>query len=115
MKEDIEALDTFPKLLMHHAEVRGAQPAIREKDLGIWQTWTWREFADEARYLACGLAEQGLARGEHFALVGANRPRIYAGIAAAQCLGAIPVPLYQEATKLAFERPLADLASQVAD
>ena len=49
-------LDTFPKLLMHHAAVRGARPAIREKDLGIWQTWTWREFADEARALACALA-----------------------------------------------------------
>ena len=93
MAEDLSGLDTFPKLLLHHAEVRAERPAIREKDLGIWQTWTWREFADEARALACGLAAQGLKRGDHFALVGANRPRIYAAIAAAQCLGAIPVPL----------------------
>lgn len=31
-------LDTFPKLLMHHAKVRGERPAMREKGLGIWQT-----------------------------------------------------------------------------
>src|SRR3979409_1175709 len=97
MTEDTGALDTFPKLLLHHARVRGERPAIREKDLGIWQTWTWRRFADEALTLACGLATHGLRRGQHIALIGANRPRIYAGIAAAQCLGAIPVPLYQDA------------------
>ena len=38
--------DTFPKLLQEHARVRGDRPAMREKDLGIWQTWTWREIAD---------------------------------------------------------------------
>src|SRR4051812_6509456 len=90
-------LDTFPKLLLHHAKLRGERPAIREKDLGIWQTWTWQRYADEALALACALAEQGLKRGDHIVLLGANRPRIYAGIAAAQCLGAIPVPLYQDA------------------
>jgi len=106
MSEGIETLDTFPKLLMHHARVRGDAPAIREKDLGIWQTWTWREFADEARFLACGLADAGLKRGDHLALIGANRPRIYAGIAAAQCLGAIPVPLYQDAVAAEMAFPL---------
>jgi long-chain acyl-CoA synthetase len=117
MKEDIEAMDTFPKLLMHHAQVRGAQPAIREKDLGIWQTWTWREFADEVRALASGLADAGLARGSHFALVGANRPRIYAGIAAAQCLGAIPVPLYQDAVaaEMAFPMRNAEVGQALAE
>src|SRR3954470_15410676 len=97
MKEDIEGLDTFPKLLMHHASVHGERPAIREKDLGIWQTWTWREFADEARSIAGALAARGFRRGEHFALVGDNRPRFYATMAAVQCLGGIPVPLYQDA------------------
>jgi long-chain acyl-CoA synthetase len=93
----IGTLDTFPKLLMHHAHVRGNRPAIREKDLGIWQTWSWQRFADEVRALACGLAAEGFKRGEHLALVGDNRPRIYAAICAVQCLGGIPVPLYQDA------------------
>jgi len=61
--------DTFPKLLMHHAATRGERPAIREKDLGIWQTWTWRRFADEVRALAAGLRADGLQRGAHVALV----------------------------------------------
>ena len=99
-------LDTFPKLLMHHAQLRARRPAIREKDLGIWQTWTWHDCAEEVRALACGLAEQGLKRGDHMALVGANRPRLYAGIAAAQCLGAIPVPLYQDAVAAEMAFPI---------
>jgi long-chain acyl-CoA synthetase len=117
VKEDIAALDTFPKLLMHHARVRGGRPAIREKDLGIWQTWTWGEFADEVRYLACALASLGVARGQHFALIGANRPRIYAGIAAAQCLGAIPVPLYQDAAaaEMAFPLRNAEIGHALAE
>jgi long-chain acyl-CoA synthetase len=97
MSEDIGALDTFPKLLMHHARARGEKPAIREKDLGIWQTWTWHELAEETRAIASALAAMGFKRGEHFALVGDNRPRLYATMAAVQCLGGIPVPLYQDA------------------
>jgi long-chain acyl-CoA synthetase len=117
MAIDIREHDTFPKLLMHHAAVRGDKPAIREKDLGIWQTWTWRRFADEARALACGLAAQGLKRGDHIAVVGDNRPRIYAAIAAAQCLGAIPVPLYQDAvaTEMAFPIQNAEIAHAVVE
>ena len=93
----IGTLDTFPKLLMHHAQVRGSRPAIREKDLGIWQTWTWKRFADEVRALAAGLYADGLRRGAHVALVSDNRPRLYAAMCAVQCLGAVPVPLYQDA------------------
>ncbi|MBC8023010.1 MAG: AMP-binding protein [Burkholderiales bacterium] len=89
--------DTFPKLLLHHAAVRGAMPAIREKDLGIWQSWTWGEMRDEVEALACGLARAGLKRGAHIAVIGANRPRLYWTITAAQVLGAIPVPFYEDA------------------
>jgi long-chain acyl-CoA synthetase len=110
-------LDTFPKLLMHHAQARPTRPAIREKDLGIWQTWTWREFADEVRALAAALAAENLRRGDHIALVGDNRPRIYAGIAAAQCLGAIPVPLYQDAVaaEMAFPIQNAEIAHALVE
>ena len=75
----IGTLDTFPKLLMHHAARARRRPAIREKDLGIWQTWTWQRFADEVRALAVRPARAGLRRGEHVALVGDNRPRLYCG------------------------------------
>lgn len=89
--------DTFPKLLLQHAAARPDHPSFREKDLGIWQTWNWSQVAAEVRALACGLAAQGLKRGDHIAVIGANRPRIYWTVAAAQCLGAVPVPLYQDA------------------
>ena len=89
--------DTFPKLLLQHAAVRPNNPSFREKDLGIWQTWNWSQVAAEVRALACGLAAQGLKRGDHIAIIGANRPRVYWTVAAAQCLGAVPVPLYQDA------------------
>jgi len=117
MSIDIGTHDTFPKLLLHHALVRGALPAIREKDLGIWQTWTWKQFADEARALACGLAARGFKRGDHLALVGDNRPRIYAAMCAAQCLGGIPVPLYQDAVaaEMAFPIQNAEIAYAVAE
>ena len=99
-------LDTFPKLLMHHAQVRGERPAIREKDLGIWQTWTWRRFADEVRSLACALAAEGLQRDGHVALISDNRPRLYAAMCAVQCLGGVPVPLYQDAAAAEMVFPI---------
>jgi len=117
MASDIGALDTFPKLLLHHAAVRGERPAIREKDLGIWQTWSWSQFAEEVRILACAFAEEGLKRGDHMALVGDNRPRIYAAMCAAQCLGAVPVPMYQDAVaaEMAFPIQNAEIGHALAE
>jgi long-chain acyl-CoA synthetase len=91
------SLDTFPKLMLSHARLRPDHHAIREKDLGIWQSRTWAQVAVEVRALACGLASLGLKRGEKLAIIGDNRPRLYWSMTAAQSLGAIPVPLYQDA------------------
>lgn len=91
------ALDTFPKLLQSHVKLRPDQDAIREKALGIWQSWSWAEAATEIRALACGLASLGLKSGEKLAIIGDNRPRLYWSMTAAQALGAVPVPLYQDA------------------
>src|SRR5581483_5607211 len=101
-------LDTFPRLLLHHAHVRGERPAVREKDLGIWQVWTWRQVADEVRAMACGLAAQGFRRGMHLAIIGDNRPRLYWAMTAAQCLGGVPVPMYQDAPAAEFAYVLND-------
>jgi long-chain acyl-CoA synthetase len=101
-------LDTFPRLMLEHARVRPDQPATREKDLGIWQTWTWRQVADEVRALACGLASQGFRRGMHLAIIGDNRPRLYWSMLAAQCLGGVPVPMYQDAPAAEFVYVLSD-------
>lgn len=91
-----ETLDTFPKLLLSHARLRPDHDAIREKDLGIWQSWTWAEASSEVRALSCGLASLGLKPGDKLAIIGDNRPRLYWGMTAAQALGAVPVPLYQD-------------------
>ncbi len=92
-----EQPDTFPRLLLHQAKVRPRRPAFREKDLGIWQTWAWAQVAEQVRSLACGLAAQGFRRGDRLAIVGDNRPRLYWSMMAAQALGGVPVPLYQDA------------------
>lgn len=88
---------TFPRLLLQHAKSRPDAPAMREKEYGIWQTTSWRAMADLVQAIACGLHQAGLQRGEHLVVIGANRPRLYATMLAAQSLGAIPVPLYQDA------------------
>ena len=96
--------DTFPKLLIRNAHLYGARPAMRHKDLGIWQTWTWSQVLEIARAYAVGLSHLGLKRGETIAIVGGNRPRLYWSVMAAQMLGAIPVPVYADAVadELAF-------------
>ncbi len=88
--------ETFPKLLLEHARVRAEKVSIREKGLGIWQSWTWKEAADEVRWLACGLAARGFKRGANLAIIGDNRPRLYWSFAAAQSVGLVPVPIYQD-------------------
>ncbi|HYD59910.1 MAG TPA: AMP-binding protein [Noviherbaspirillum sp.] len=99
---------TFPRMLLQHAQQRPGKPAFREKDLGIWQTWNWSQVADEVRALACGLAALGFKRGMNLAIIGDNRPRLYWSMVAAQCLGGVAVPLYQDA-------PAADMAYVLDD
>jgi long-chain acyl-CoA synthetase len=94
---------TFPRQLLAHGHIRPGKPAFREKYLGIWQSWTWAQVNDEVRALACGLAALGFGRGMNLAIIGDNRPRLYWAMLAAQCLGGVPVPLYQDA-------PAADMA-----
>ena len=88
--------DTFPKLLLRNARIHAGRPAIRHKDLGIWQVWTWAQVLDEVRAFSVGLQKLGLKRGDKLAIVGYNRPRLYWAMAAAQALGAVPVPLYAD-------------------
>ena len=89
--------DTFPRLLATHAAEQPDAPAVREKDLGIWQTWTWAAVQQEVREIACGLASLGFKAFDNLAIVGANRPHLYMAVVAAQSLRGVPVPLYQDA------------------
>ena len=110
-KEPHKNLDTIPKLLLDHSKNRGDNPANRQKFLGIWQSWTWSDVANEVCSFSCGLAKKGFLRGEKLAVIGDNRPRLYWSMVAAQSLGGIPVPLYQDsvAEEMVFVLENADV------
>jgi long-chain acyl-CoA synthetase len=91
------AHDTLPRLLRRNAVAFAGRPAIREKTLGIWQTFSWAEYDRQVRDFAYGLAVHGFRRGDKLAVIGDNRPRLYWAQLAAQCLGGIAVPMYQDA------------------
>jgi len=94
----IESLNTIPKILLHNAErFPSNKIAIREKDYGVWQSYSWQDYLDQARDFALGMASLGFKRGDKMAVIGDNRPQLYWGLAACQCLGGVPVPLYQDA------------------
>ncbi|MDH5676129.1 MAG: AMP-binding protein [Myxococcales bacterium] len=97
-------LDTAPKLLLHHEKERPDAPSWREKDYGIWQSFSFAEVAEQVRAMAHGLAAAGFQRGDRLAIVGDNRPRLYWSMIAAQALGGVAVPLYQDsvAEELAY-------------
>ena len=105
---------TFPALLLKHAAERGAAPAMREKEYGIWQTLSWSALATMVEQLACGLHQAGLRRDEHMVVIGTNRPRLYATMLAAQALGAVPIPLYQDATAAECVFPINNANVQFA-
>ncbi|KAJ57535.1 long-chain fatty acid--CoA ligase [Actibacterium mucosum KCTC 23349] len=90
-------LVSVPALLFRNASQFGSAPAYREKEFGIWQSWTWAQTAQEVREMALGLLVLGLKRGDHVAIIGRNRPAHYWSMVAVQMCGAIPVPLYQDA------------------
>ena len=116
MAETVTA-DTFPRLLQLHAQQRPGATAIREKDLGIWQGWSWAQALVEVRQIAAGLHQAGFRRGEHLAIIGENRPRLYFTMIAAQCLGGIPVPMYQDAVaaEMAFVFDNAEIKFAVVE
>ncbi|MEP3279334.1 MAG: AMP-binding protein [Stappiaceae bacterium] len=103
--------ETFPGLLLRNAKQWPDRPAMREKDLGIWQSWTWQEVEDEIRRFAIGLSNLGLKAGDAVAIIGSNRPRLYWSIVAVQSLGAIPVPVYADsvAKEMVFVLEHADV------
>src|SRR5437764_13312800 len=108
---------TLPQLLRRNAEQHAGRPALREKDLGIWQTYNWRRYWDEVRGLALGLAAAGFKRGDKLAVIGENRPRLYFAQLAAMSLGGIAVPAYQDAiaSELAYVLDHAEISVVIAE
>ncbi len=95
--ERAEGPQSVPALLHRNAVIFADAPAYREKEYGIWQSWTWAETLEEVEALALGLADLGVQEGDFVAIIGRNRPRLYWSMISAQMVGAIPVPLYQDA------------------
>jgi long-chain acyl-CoA synthetase len=89
-------LDTFPKLVRSNATKWPRKIAIREKDYGIWQSYTWADYFEQSRLIALGLASLGFGRNDKVAVIGDNRPQLYWAVMATQALGGVPVPLYQD-------------------
>ncbi len=106
--------DTFPHLLRANVVAHPDAPAMREKDLGIWQTYSWAESAAQIARFAAGLAQLGFKRGDNLAIIGDNRPRLYWAMAAAQSLGGVPIPLYQDAIAQEMVYVLADAGVRFA-
>ena len=109
--------DTFPKLLIDNAATRGSRISMRHKDLGIWQSWTWAQVLDEVRAFSVGLEQLGLKRGDKFAVIGSNRPRLYWAMCAGQALGAVPVPIYADsvADEMAYVLEHAEVTVAVVE
>jgi len=90
-------LRSISQILARNARVHGDKPAYREKEFGIWQSWTWAQAAEEIEAMALGLLELGVTSGDHVAILGRNRPALYWSMVAVQMCGGVPVPMYQDA------------------
>ncbi len=92
-----QQLHSIPALLARNVDQFGDKAAYREKEFGIWQSWTWSEAAAEIDALAAGLLTLNATVGDHIAIIGRNRPALYWAMVAAQRIGCVPVPMYQDA------------------
>ena len=90
------AMMTLPQLLLRNAREHPRRPALREKDRGIWQEWTWSDYLAHVRAMALGLVSLGFERDDKLVLLSDNRPQVYAAMLAAQAVGGVPVPVYQD-------------------
>jgi len=90
-------LRSVPALFRRNAKNNPSAPAYREKEFGIWQTWTWVDAASDAEALALGLIDLGIKQGDFVAIIGRNRPSLYISMVGIEMAGGVPVPLYQDA------------------
>ena len=96
---EVSSSDTLPKLLLRNARNFGDRKvALREKEFGIWQSFTWRQYLEHVRHFCLGLVKLGLEPGDKVAIVGDNRPEWVFAELAAQCAGAVPLGIYQDST-----------------
>ncbi len=107
-------LESIPALLQRNVERFGNKTAYREKEFGIWQTWTWAEIEKEIEAFGLGLLNLGVAEGEFVAIIGRNRPFFYWAMVAVQSIGAVPVPMYQDSAAEEMAHVLANCGAKYA-
>jgi long-chain acyl-CoA synthetase len=93
---DAKRYDTFPKLLAENARRWPDAVAMREKEFGVWNAFTWAECQRRVRTMALGMHKLGLKRGDVVALIGDNRPEWIWGELAAHAMGAMSLGIYQD-------------------
>jgi long-chain acyl-CoA synthetase len=114
---DSPSTDTLPKLLDRNAAAEPREPGMREKTRGVWKTYSWTGYRDRVRELALGLASMGFKRGDKLTVIGDNRPRLYFAQLAAQAMGGVSVPVYQDsiASELVYVLNHAETSVIVAE
>ena len=89
--------DTFPKLLIEKANRYGSKKiALREKDLGIWQSFTWQDYLEKVKYFSLGMISLGFEPGDKISVIGDNKPEWIIAELAAQCAGGLGTGIYQD-------------------
>ncbi|CUI53897.1 AMP-binding protein [Cognatishimia activa] len=109
-----DGLVSIPALLQRNVELYGSKTAYREKEFGIWQTWTWSETEKEIEALGLGLLNLGVSEGDFVAIIGRNRPYFYWAMVAIQSIGAVPVPMYQDSAAEEMAHVLANCGAKYA-
>jgi len=114
---DSSKTDTLPKLLERNSTTDSRGAGMREKTRGIWQTYSWSDYRDQVRDFALGLASLEFKRADKLSVVGDNRPQLYFAQLAAQALGGVSVPVYQDsiASELVYVLNHADTSIIVAE
>jgi long-chain acyl-CoA synthetase len=64
---------TLPQMLRDNARRHPDQVAIRQKEFGIWNPCTWRDYFERARRVGLGFRALGLSAGGHVAILSENR------------------------------------------
>lgn len=92
---EVTVVDTLPKFLKRNYELYGdKRGAMREKDFGIWQRYTWKDYYEKVKHFSLGLISLGLQRGDKISILGENKPEWYWAELAAQSAGAIAVGIF---------------------
>src|SRR5437667_9707151 len=85
---------TIPQLLRQRAAMHGEKLALREKEYGIWNPYSWQHYYETARAVALGLMSLGIKPGDRVAIAGENTPDWFYADLGTQMIGAVAVGIY---------------------